>query len=75
MNTLSMEIFSGYCVYLPETGMGIVPMSKEQCFSFMMSNKDGEKEVPAQTDISKEVETDLAPQNEETGKHGQMKLF
>lgn len=37
MNTLSMEIFKGYRIYLPETGLGIIPLSINQCKNILLS--------------------------------------
>lgn len=39
MNTLSLKIYSGYRVYLPETGLGIQPLTDAQCREFLFSQK------------------------------------
>lgn len=36
MNTLSMEVYSGYRVYLPETGLGVLPLNEQQCKQFLI---------------------------------------
>lgn len=38
-NSLTMETWGGYRVWLPETGMGITPLNKEQALSFLVSDK------------------------------------
>lgn len=40
MNTLSMEIFSGYRVFLADTGFGIVPLNELQCRMFLTERKE-----------------------------------
>ncbi len=35
MNTLSMEIYGGYRIYLPEVGGKVVPLTAEQCKSYL----------------------------------------
>lgn len=42
MDTLRMEIWGGYRIWLPETGLGIQPLSKQQCISFLMGNGEAE---------------------------------
>jgi type I restriction enzyme M protein len=37
MNSLSLEVYSGYRVFLGETGMGIMPLNKEQCKQYVYS--------------------------------------
>ena len=50
MNTISMEVYRGYRVYLLETGLGVRPMSKNECLQFLLADKEADvvKEVPAQ---------------------------
>jgi type I restriction-modification system DNA methylase subunit len=50
MNTISMEVYRGYRVYLPETGLGVRPMSKNECLQFLLADKEADvvKEVPAE---------------------------
>lgn len=43
MDSLSLEVFSGYRVYLGETGMGIMPLSKEQCSQYIYSTEPREQ--------------------------------
>lgn len=44
MNTLSMEIYSGFRIYLPETGMMVAPLNENQCRQFMHeANDEAEK--------------------------------
>lgn len=44
MDTLRMEIYGGYRVYLPETGLGVAPMSKEACMALLFAPKPDEPE-------------------------------
>lgn len=47
MNALSLEIYKGYRVYLPETGLGVMPLTKEQCKEYLFSQKEEKKiQVP-----------------------------
>jgi len=61
MNTISMEIFKGYRVWLPETGLGVQPLSADECRRFLLTKKKEEvaevidqpvrtvnKEIPAE---------------------------
>jgi len=45
MNTLSLEIYSGYRVYLPETGLGIQPLNADECRRFVFGHKDTEPQI------------------------------
>lgn len=45
-NTITMEIFGGWRIYLPETGLGVYPMTKEQCYSLLFETKKQEIEQP-----------------------------
>jgi hypothetical protein len=36
MNTLTMEVFKGYRIWLPETMMGITPLSKHECLNYLI---------------------------------------
>lgn len=48
MNTISMEIFGGYRICLPETGLGVIPLSVEECRSVVTSPSEAvPKEPPA----------------------------
>lgn len=40
MNTLTMEIYRGYRIYMPETGLMVQPLSKQQCTSYLISQKE-----------------------------------
>lgn len=40
MNTLSLEIFGGYRIYLPETGLGIQPLTVNQCNPYVFGTKN-----------------------------------
>lgn len=46
MNTLSMEIYRGYRVYLPETGLMVQPLTKEQCRHLLLVEKPADVQVP-----------------------------
>ena len=39
MNSITMEVWGGYRVYLGDTGLGIRPLSIQECFSFITYNK------------------------------------
>lgn len=49
MDTLRMEIWGGYRVWLPETGLGIQPLSKAECIRFLMAEKES-RPVPVTND-------------------------
>ncbi len=51
MDTLRMEVWGGYRVWLPETGMGVQPLSKAQCISFLMGPKESEPIPKANDDL------------------------
>lgn len=42
MNTLSLEVWSGYRVYLPDSCLGIKPLSKAQCMEYLFEEKKPE---------------------------------
>jgi len=42
MNTLSMEVYRGYRIYMPETGLLVSPLNKQQCISYLVSQKEAE---------------------------------
>jgi hypothetical protein len=44
MDALKKEIFKGYRIYLPETGIGVVPLSKTECSKYLFTQKEKEKE-------------------------------
>lgn len=43
-NTLSMDIYGGYRIYLAETCFGVMPLSVDQCKSFLFSSEP-QKEI------------------------------
>ena len=45
MNALSLEVYKGYRVYLPETGLGVIPLSKEQCNEYLFSQKEEKEQI------------------------------
>lgn len=47
MNALSMEIFKGYRVFIPETGMGVTPLTKDECYKYLFEQKEKEEVHPA----------------------------
>lgn len=49
MNTISCEIFGGYRIYLPETGMGIQPLSINECKSYLFTEKEKIQLLPLLT--------------------------
>ncbi len=46
MDTLRMEIWGGYRVWLPETGLGVQPLTKQQCISFLMAEREETEPKP-----------------------------
>lgn len=52
MNTLSLEIYGGYRIYLGETGMGIMPLSKEQCKPFVIGESIDRGPVTFETPVT-----------------------
>ena len=42
MNSLSLEVWSGYRVYLPESCLGIKPLSKAQCMEYLFEVQNPE---------------------------------
>jgi hypothetical protein len=38
-NILTMEIYKGWRVYLPETGLFVVPLTKNECISYLIEQK------------------------------------
>ncbi len=45
MNTLSLEVYSGYRVYLPETGLGITRLTEQQCWAYMTERREQEATI------------------------------
>lgn len=40
MNTISLEIYKGWRVYLPETGLGVRPLTANECREFMFEQQE-----------------------------------
>lgn len=59
MNTLSMEIYRGYRIYLPETGLMVQPLTKEQCHRFLVKHKTAGADDNEEVKI---VSTDREPE-------------
>jgi hypothetical protein len=45
MNSLSMEIWGGYRIFMPETGLGIRPLDKNQCLQYFLQSNEDEPEA------------------------------
>ena len=43
MNTISLEIYKGWRIFLPETGMGVRPLSVNECKEYIFEKKEEEK--------------------------------
>jgi type I restriction-modification system DNA methylase subunit len=70
MNSLSMEIYRGYRVWLPETGMLISPLSKQECYQYLFTEKETTVMPVIQKPVNVEIPIQiLQPQS------GQLKLF
>jgi type I restriction enzyme M protein len=54
MNTLTLDIYKGYRIYLPETGLGIVPLNEEQCKAVILETK---KEQTVKIDLTGKQQT------------------
>ena len=48
MNTLLMEIYRGYRIFLADTGMGIRPMSKHECIHFLTKQQIESDQEPVE---------------------------
>lgn len=42
MNTLSMQVYFGFRIYLPETGLGVLKLSEQECLSYITTKSDEE---------------------------------
>ena len=42
MDCLTLEIYGGWRIYLPETMLGVVPLSVDECKSFLFTEKETE---------------------------------
>ena len=49
MDALTLKIYGGYRVYLPETGLFVKPMTIEQCKYYLFSAKEKQTKVEEQT--------------------------
>jgi type I restriction enzyme M protein len=49
MNSLSMDVYSGYRIYLPDTRLGIRPLNKNQCMQYLLQPKGEEPEQAPET--------------------------
>lgn len=52
MDSIAMEVFGGYRIFLPDTGMGIMPLTKSQCMPYLLTTGDGVQDTeskPTQT--------------------------
>jgi type I restriction enzyme M protein len=65
MDSLKMEIWGGYRVYLPDTGLGIRPLDKNECLKFILqSQKEDTKPIPEPIQILEpfKIDHDLKPE-------------
>jgi len=53
MNALTLEIYGGYRIYLPETGLFVKPMTIEQCKYYLFSAKEKQTKVEEKTQIER----------------------
>lgn len=70
MDSLKMEIWGGYRVFMPETCLGIKPLSKEECLRFISQPRNEEKPEPEPLPIFSPTIQVLKPE-----KAFQMSLF
>ncbi len=63
-NSLSLDIFGGYRVYMPDTGLGVVKLSIQECYNYMFE--------PKQKEEKKHVHK-ISPQPQQTPE--QLRLF
>ena len=45
MNAISLEVYRGFRIWLPETGMFVQPLSKEQCCPYIYEPKETDTEI------------------------------
>ena len=45
MNCLSMEVYGGWRIFLPETGLGVKPLSVKECNRYLFEYKEKEEKV------------------------------
>ena len=55
MNTISMEIYNGYRIYLPETYMGVQRLSKAESMGYILQPKQIKKREPEIIEIKPEI--------------------
>lgn len=46
MNSLTLEIYGGWRIYMPETMLGVRPLSVDECKSFLFTDSISEEEKP-----------------------------
>lgn len=44
MNTLSMQVYFGFRIYLPETGLGVLKLSEQECLNYITTKSDEPKQ-------------------------------
>jgi len=49
MDTISLKIFGGYRIWLPETGLMVQPLTSEQCKAYVFEQKKREVKEPEMT--------------------------
>lgn len=59
MNTLSMEVYKGYRIYLADTMMGIQPLTINECMRYITSSKSEDKEKPINIDVTNVTQLNL----------------
>jgi hypothetical protein len=52
MDSLQMKIFGGYRIYLADTLMGIKPLTINECYTYLTTSKEEEKEPAKIIDIT-----------------------
>lgn len=55
MNTLSMDVYGGYRIYMPETGLPVQPLTKEQCLGYI-TQKTQQNETDTQNTTNKTIQ-------------------
>lgn len=58
MNSLSLDIYGGYRVYLPETGLGIKPLSMAQCHQYVFGTST-EKPATVVQKVNEQLKMEL----------------
>ena len=66
-NSLSLDIWGGYRVYLPETGLGVVKLTANECRQYLFTRKDAKRKKHAPNKIISKTIPDKTPD--------QLKLF